>query len=114
METVNTLEKILGADKVSTSGAVCLSYAFNCFLSKDVIKKPDIVVPAETLYQVSGILKAANNYKVPVTPKGTVGGAGQGGPLNGGVLLDLALMDKIISIDPVNMKAVDEAMGIEL
>ena len=109
MEIVNTLEKIAGADRVSTSEAVCLSYAFNCFLPKDIIRKPDIVVLAETPGQVSEILKAANRYKVPVTPKGAVGGAGQGGPLNGGILLDLALMDDIILIDPVNMKAVAEA-----
>jgi hypothetical protein len=109
VEIVNTLEKILGADKVSTSEAVCLSYSFNCFSGKDMVRKPDIVVMAETPEQVSEIVKAANRYKVPVTPKGAVGGAGQGGPLNGGILLDLVLMDQIILIDPVNMKAVTEA-----
>jgi glycolate oxidase len=109
MEIASALEKIVGPDRVSTSEAVCLSYSFNCFLGRDIVRKPDIVVMAETAEQVSEILKAANRYKVPVTPKGAVGGAGHGGPLKGGILLDLALMDKIILIDPVNMKAVAEA-----
>ena len=109
MEIVSALEKIVGPDRVSTSEAVCLSYSFNCFLGKDIVRKPDIVVMAETPEQVSEILKAANRYKVPVTPKGAVGGAGQGGPLKGGILLDMALMDRIILIDTVNMKAVAEA-----
>jgi glycolate oxidase len=106
---VNALEKIVGPDRVSTSEAVCLSYSFNCFYGKDIVRKPDIIVMAETPEQVSEILKAANQYKVPVTPKGAVGGAGTGGPLKGGILLDLALMDRIILIDTTNMKAVTEA-----
>jgi glycolate oxidase len=109
MEIVSTLEEIVGPDRVSTSDAVCLSYAFNCFIGKDIVRKPDIVVMAETAEQVSGILKTANQYKVSVTPKGAVGAAGTGGPLRGGILLDLALMDRIILIDTVNMKAIAEA-----
>ena len=109
MEITSTLEKIVGADRFSTSEAVCQSYQFNCFMGKERKMKPDIVVLAETTEQVSEILKAANHYKVPVTPKGAVGGAGLGGPQRGGILLDLTLMDKIISIDVDNLKAVAEA-----
>jgi len=106
---VSDLAEIVGPDRVSTSDAVCLSYAFNCFMGKGIVRKPDIVVMPETAEEVSAILKVANRYKVPVTPKGAVGGAGHGGPLKGGILLDLALMDRIILIDATNMKAVAEA-----
>jgi len=106
---ISALEKIVGSDRVSTSEAVCLSYSFNCFYGKDILRKPDIVVMAETPEEVSGILKAANEYKVPITPKGAAGGAGTGGPLRGGILLDLTLMDRVILIDSTNMKAVAEA-----
>jgi glycolate oxidase len=109
VEIVSALEEIAGPDRVSTSEIVCLSYSFNCFFSKDIVIKPDIVVMAETVEQVSEIVKAANQYKVPVTPKGAVGGGGHGGPLRGGILLDLALMDKIVLIDTANMKAIAEA-----
>jgi glycolate oxidase len=71
---------------------------------------PDIVVIAETADQVSRIVQVANRYGVPVTPRGPSGAtAGQAGPLQGGILLDLSPMEKIITIDVENMKAVAEA-----
>lgn len=109
MEIVSALEKIAGRDRVATSEAVCMSYSFNCYYGKDIVMKPDIVVMVETVRQVSDVLKAANQYNVPVTPKGAVGAAGHGGPLRGGILLDLTLMDRIVLIDAVNMKAVAES-----
>jgi glycolate oxidase len=109
MGIVSALEKIVGHDRVSTAEPVCLSYSFNIGYTRDIVRKPDIVVMAETVEQVTEILKLANQYKVPVTPKGAAGGAGTGGPLKGGILLDLALMDRIILIDPINMKAIAEA-----
>lgn len=109
LDIIAELREIVGSDHVSTSDAVRMSYAYNCFLGKDVVMKPDVVAMPQTVEQISGILKAANKYKVPVTPKGAVGGAGHGGSLRGGILLDLALMDKIWLVDPVNMKAVADA-----
>jgi FAD/FMN-containing dehydrogenase len=108
-EIKGVLEKIVGPDRVTDSEAVCQGYQFNPFLGKKWVMKPDMVVMAETTEQVSQILKAANRYKVPITPKGAIGLTGVGGALKGGILLDLALMDKIISIDVENMKAVAEA-----
>jgi glycolate oxidase len=109
MEIVNALEKIVGPQRISTSEAVCQCYQFNCFMGRDWLQKPDIVVLAETAEEVSEILKAANRYKVPVTPKGGVGGGGLGGPLRGGILLDLSPMERILRLDAENMKVVAEA-----
>ena len=61
-----------------------------------------------TTQHVSEIVKLANRYKVPVTPKGVAGMTGHGGPLHGGILLDFIHMDKILLIDDKNMKAVTE------
>jgi glycolate oxidase len=109
MEIANKLKEIVGPERVSTSETVCQTYQFNCFSGKKWLMKPDIVVLAETTEEVSEILKAANHYKVPVTPKGSVGGGGTGGPMYGGIMLDLSLMDKITMIDADNMKAIAEA-----
>ena len=83
MEIVHALERIVGPKRVTTSEAICLSYAFNPALGKDWVPKPDLVVMPETPEQISAILKEANRFKVPVTPKGSVGLAGHGGPLYG-------------------------------
>jgi glycolate oxidase len=109
VEIISALEKIVGPDRVSTSEAVCQCYQFNCFLGKDWLRKPDIVVLAETTEEVSEILKAANRYKVPVTPKGGAGGGGLGGPMRGGILLDLSPMERILKLDVTSMKVVAEA-----
>jgi len=106
---LSDLKNIVGPDRVSDSPEVCLAYAFNPFWGRDVIVRPDIVVLPRTPEEISQILKVSNKYGVPVTPKGAVGGGGHGGPLRGGILLDLSLMDNILLIDTVNMKAVAEA-----
>ena len=99
MEIERALEKIVGSDRVSSSEAVCQSYQYNADLGKDWAVKPDIVVLPETPEEVSEVIKAANQYRVPVATKGTMGMGGLGGNIRGGILLDLSLMEKIISID---------------
>ena len=109
MEIERALEKIVGPDRVSSSEAVCQSYQYICDFGKEWAMKPDIVVLPETPEEVSEVIKAANQYRVPITTKGTMGGGGLGGNIRGGILLDMSLMEKIISIDVDNMKAVAEA-----
>lgn len=108
MDILNELEKIVGHTRVTNERAVCESYKYNPFLGREWKNKPDIVVLAETTEQVARIVKAANEYKVPIYPKGTMGGGGLGGAFRGGILLDLSLMEKIISIDTETLKAVVE------
>jgi len=109
MDLVQRLKEAVGADYVSTSPDVCQAYSYSCFLGRNWVTKPDLVVMPQTTEQVSQVVKLANEFKVPITPKGSAGGTGHGGPLQGGILLDLANMDKILSIDSTNMKAVTEA-----
>jgi len=108
MDIVGALEKIVGPKRVTTSEPVRDAYSFNFALGKSFPLKPDIIVMPETVEHVSQILKAANQYRVPVTPKGAIGLTGCASPRKGGILLDMALMDKILSIDVKNMKAIAE------
>ena len=55
MEIVAKLQEIVGPEHVSTSEAVCQSYAYSCFLSLDWMTKPEVVVVEETTRQVSRI-----------------------------------------------------------
>jgi glycolate oxidase len=108
MEILERLKQIVGPDYVSNSPDVCRAYAYNTFLSFKQANFADIIVMPKTTEEVSAVIKAANEYKVPITPKGIAGSTGQGGPLNGGILLDLVNMDKVLLVDPVNLKAVAE------
>ena len=110
MDILRALEAIVGPSRVSSEKAVCEGYKYNPWLGREWSEhlRPDIVVLAETTEQVSEVVKAANTYKVPITPKGLLGGGGLAGAFRGGILLDLSPMDRIISIDPETLKAVVE------
>ena len=109
MGLVEELRQVVGADYVATSPDICSAYAYNTFLSNRVTRKSDIIVQPHTTEEVSKVVKLANRYKTPITPKGLAGGTGLGGPIRGGILLDMVQMDKITRIDPVSYKAVAEA-----
>lgn len=67
---------------------------------------PDLVVfPTETRH-VEAVLKLAHENRIPVTPRG--GGTNVSGgsvPICGGIVLAMAKMNKILSIDAANLSA---------
>src|SRR5579863_6378287 len=61
----------------------------------------DLVVTPANEDEVRTILAAAYALKIPVTPRGAgTGNYGQAMPLAGGVVLNMAAMDKVTSIAP--------------
>ena len=76
---------------------------------------PELVVEATSSWQVSELLYLANKYSFPVTPRGLgTGLAGGSVPLFGGVVLSLAKMNRILSIEKDNLIAVVEPGVITL
>jgi glycolate oxidase len=70
---------------------------------------PEAVVEATTVEQVQALFRLANEYRFPVTPRGTgTGLVGGAVPVLGGVVLSLARMDRILEIDRDNLVAVVE------
>ena len=70
---------------------------------------PDVVVFADTTQQVSDIVKIANKFDTPFIARG--GGTGlSGGMLSvqGGIIIALNRMDRILEIDIENERAVVE------
>ena len=98
------LEDAVGTENVSAKEMERAVYSVDYFwLSRkwqyagEAGPMPDIVVRPGSVEEVSKVLKIANYYKIPVTTWG--GGSGsQGGalPVDGGILLDIKRMDKII------------------
>src|SRR5580658_7985658 len=61
----------------------------------------DIMVLPKTEDEVRAVLAAAYRLNIPVTPRGAgTGNYGQAMPLAGGVVLNMAAMDKVTSISP--------------
>ncbi|HPC03107.1 MAG TPA: FAD-linked oxidase C-terminal domain-containing protein [Syntrophales bacterium] len=70
---------------------------------------PEMVVEAVSPEEVQAVLRAANRHRFPVTPRGLgTGLAGGAVPLRGGVVLSLAKMNRILSLERDNLLAVVE------
>ncbi len=80
--------------------------------SKDasgLTRRPEAVLAARTVRDVQDILVLANRHGFPVTPRGAgTGLAGGALAAHGGVVLDLAAMNRILAITPADMLAVVE------
>jgi glycolate oxidase len=96
----------VGKEHVSTAieDLICHSY--------DATKQmalPAAVVRPETAQQVSGVLAHANEQRIPVYPMGAASGLTGGAvPVQGGIVLDMTRMNRIVTIDGQNMVAVVE------
>jgi len=70
---------------------------------------PEVVVRPDSARQVAEIMKLANREMIPVTPRGAGSGLSGGAvPVEGGILLSLDRMNRILEIDRENMMAVVE------
>jgi len=104
-EVIQQLRQIAGAASVVVDATELLVYecdALTLFKSK-----PDVVVFADTTEQVAAIVRRANRYNIPFVPRGSGTGL-SGGALasQGGIVIELQRMNKILSIDVENRIAV--------
>ncbi len=100
------LTEMLGADRVTTRPAELLTYSYDGTFQQKV---PDLVVAPRTTDEVAAVLRLANTAGVPVIPRGaSTGLAGGTIPLTGGIILNLARMNRILEVDLANAVAVVE------
>ncbi len=76
---------------------------------------PDIVVYPTTTEAVQAAMQIARQYKLPITPRGSGTGLSGGSiPVEGGMVLCLNRMNKILEIDEENLTVTAEAGTITL
>ena len=101
-EIVTKLKEIVGPRLVSTNPIDKINYqhtlAYGAYRAL-----PDVIVRIESdaagNHKVADILEFANENKIPIVAKGGVG-MGISSPLQGGLLLDMLGMDKILEVNP--------------
>jgi glycolate oxidase len=70
---------------------------------------PEVVVVPRDVQQVAAVIKAAKQADVPIVPRGSgTGLAGGAVPAEGGIVLSLARLDRILKIDLQNRIAIVE------
>jgi glycolate oxidase len=97
-KTYELLREIVGEDNVSSEPHALQPYG--CDSTTNPPSLSDYVVLATTVEQIQGLFRLANQEKIPITP--VVGMSSTGGltiPVEGGIILDLHKMDRVIEIN---------------
>jgi glycolate oxidase len=95
---VKLLKGIVGENNVKDNVADLYVYSSDASVHS---KLPDVVVRPQSIEEVQKIIKYSNKNKIPVVARGAGSGmSGQTVPIDGGIVLDMKKMDKIIEIRP--------------
>jgi glycolate oxidase subunit GlcD len=104
-EIVNKLRRILDSTRVVEDETELLVY--ECDGLPLFKSRPDIVVFPKTTEEVAQVVGVANEYKVPFLPRGAGTGLSGGAlAVEGGIVIELQRMNRILSIDSDNRIAV--------
>jgi len=109
-DIVKELEEIVGAKNVIYNNNEALeAYSRDEIAEKSYAHMPDAVIKPSTAKEISRIIKLANKYNIPVTPRGAGSGLSGGAvPIHGGIVISVEKMSKILEIDKDNLMAVVE------
>lgn len=100
-DLVKALSSIVGEENVKNDIIDRYCYSMDASIYRSI---PDVVVFPKSTDQVSEIMKFANVNEIPVTPRGAATGlCGGAVPLEGGIVMDLTKMNKILEIDLDNL-----------
>ena len=99
-ELLNKLTDLLGKRYISTDANKLEIYKTDEEANTNYHKLPEVVVFPENAQQISEIIKLANEYYVPVTPRGAGTGLACGAiPIYGGIVLVMDRLNKIIELN---------------
>ena len=100
------LNNIAGKENITTSREDLICYSYDATNQKFL---PDAVVFPKSAEEISLILKLANREAFPVIPRGAGSGFSGGSlPVEGGVVVSMERMNKILKIDTDNLIAIVE------
>ena len=103
---IKELTNIVGRDNILTKREDLICYSYDATNQKFL---PDVVVFPRGAEEISLILKMANFEDFPVIPRGAGSGFSGGSlPVEGGVVVSLERMNRILNIDTENLTAVVE------
>jgi glycolate oxidase len=100
-DSINILRDIVGTDNIKDDVADLYIYGSDSSVHKAMAS---VVVRPTTTEQVQSILRYANAELIPVIARGSGSGmSGQAVPIDGGIVMDLKKMDRILEIRPADM-----------
>jgi glycolate oxidase subunit GlcD len=104
LSLADDLAALIGPARVSVTEADLAAHSTDKWFASS---PPAVVVHAESTEDVSTVLRFANERRIPVTPQGSrVGYVGGAVPLQGGIALSLARMNRLLEINTADGVAV--------
>lgn len=98
------LREAVGAEQVADSRTARVTHAFDATQRRFL---PDVVVYPNSTEEVAAIVRLAAERRVPVLPRGAGSGFSGGAlPVQGGIVVVLTRMNRILEIDSRNLLAV--------
>ncbi|MBC8525532.1 MAG: FAD-binding protein [Candidatus Cloacimonetes bacterium] len=95
---IERLKGIVGAENVKDNKADLYVYGSDASVHEAM---PSIVVKPTTIEEVQSIMRYANSELIPVIPRGSASStSGHTVPIDGGIVMDLKGMNKILEIRP--------------
>ncbi len=77
--------------------------------TEDFVFKPEVVLKPISVEQISAIMKLANEFRIPVTARGSGTGLSGGAlPIHGGIIISMEKFSNILNIDERNLQATVE------
>lgn len=109
-EIIEELRRAVGAKYVLVDEERMEAYSHDETSAEEYGRMPEVVVLPGKTEEVAEVVKLANRFRVPVTPRGAGSGLSGGAiPQYGGILLSLERLNRLLEIDEANMMAVVEA-----
>lgn len=101
---LDKIKLLVPEKRIFTNLAELYSYSFDASFGEYL---PELVIQPQDAIEISRIVKLANEYIIPIYPRGTATSL-SGGPLpvEGGVVLDMSQMNQKLIIDSENMLAI--------
>ncbi len=104
---LQSLKQIVGDNFVFVDDESLKNYGHD--YTEDLQFNPEVVVKPKTAQEISEILKLANQYVIPVTPRGAGTGLSGGAlAVQGGIIISTERMNAIIQIDEKNLQCTVE------
>lgn len=108
MSMKEDLAGIVGAENARDDADILAAYGGDYSFVKAC--PPSLVVSPASAAEVQAVVKYANEHMLPVTPRSSkVGFHGAGIPTEGGIVVELSRMNKVLRVDPRNKKVKVEA-----
>ncbi|MBP1933902.1 FAD-binding oxidoreductase [Ammoniphilus resinae] len=103
-QAIEDIKKIVKTGRVLTEESDRYSYSFDASFGTHL---PDVVIQTQEVQELAELVRYANEYKIPVYPRGQSTSL-SGGPLpvKGGMVFDLSVMDNILEVDDEDLVAI--------